>query len=112
MTDRDRLVDLLIYSPSLDTWENDFEGAADYLLANGVIVPPCKVGDYVLWDNGLSHNTLKRVNGFYYHSNDKGLRFILDDCSPIVNISNIIKILTKEEAEEKLKELEDNAKNS
>ena len=26
---------------------------ADYLLANGVIVPPCKVGDYVLWNNGL-----------------------------------------------------------
>ena len=111
MTDRDRLVELLIYSPSLDTLENDFEGAADYLIANGVIVPPCKVGDYVLWDCGLkgSKLQLKQVIGFYYKPTNLGLRFILEDCEPIINHSGIVSILTKEEAEEKLKELEDDA---
>lgn len=42
MTDRDRLIDLLydVENARIDT-------IADYLLANGVIVPPCKVGDMV-----------------------------------------------------------------
>lgn len=44
---REKLIELLQNAPS------DFEGnknvstLADYLLANGVIVPPCKVGDIV-----------------------------------------------------------------
>ena len=60
MTDRDRLAELLINSPSLDTWENDFEGAADYLLENGVIVPPCKVGDTV-WELYTQYNGNMRI---------------------------------------------------
>ena len=41
----DRLIDLLwkIYSTKIPTMGD----LADYLLANGVIVPPCKVGDKV-----------------------------------------------------------------
>lgn len=53
MTDRDRLIKILkasvygniddgFYGPELDC-----ENVADYLLANGVIVPPCKVGQKV-----------------------------------------------------------------
>ena len=47
MTERERLEELLMASPT------DFDGnrnvgvIADYLIANGVIVPPCKVGDTV-----------------------------------------------------------------
>ena len=47
MTMRERLIELL------NDWgnkENDgvrAESMADYLLANGIIVPPCKVGDTV-----------------------------------------------------------------
>ena len=52
MTDRDRLIELMDNIISSSEYENynSFEWAehtADYLLANGVIVPPCKVGDMV-----------------------------------------------------------------
>lgn len=49
MTERERLIEML------NEWgnkENDgvrAESIADYLLENGVIVPPCKVGDNVYW---------------------------------------------------------------
>lgn len=53
MTDRERLIELVkasvygnidegFYGPELNC-----ENVTDYLLANGVIVPPCKVGDIV-----------------------------------------------------------------
>lgn len=49
MNDRDRLKEL-IKNAFLEEYEKrDFiteEHTADYLLANGVIVPPCKVGGY------------------------------------------------------------------
>ena len=45
MTDRERLIELLD-GKSIDT-QADVEYVADYLLENGVIVPPCKVGDTV-----------------------------------------------------------------
>lgn len=43
MTDRDRLIELI------EGWYANptTEYLADYLLANGVIIPPCKVGDKV-----------------------------------------------------------------
>lgn len=55
MTDRDKLIELLKGAENkvgevltkaldLDEWLSIY---ADYLLANGVIVPPCKVGDKV-----------------------------------------------------------------
>ena len=40
---RDRLIDILLHKPNKLT----FEQLGDYLLANGVILPPCKVGDTV-----------------------------------------------------------------
>ena len=43
---RDRLIELIKKEGSM--YEvNDIKHLADYLLANGVIVPPCKVGDVV-----------------------------------------------------------------
>jgi hypothetical protein len=107
MTDRERLIKL--YDNFTDTHPSWYaEELADYILANGVIVPPCKVGDYVLWDNGLkdSKPTMKEVKGLYYNSENLGLRYILEDCQLIVNFSAIVGILTKEEAEAKLKERE------
>ena len=114
MTDRDRLIEFLHIAPLeyAKKEKNDtrmfVEFYADYLLANGVIVPPCKVGDYVLWDNGLKESELqmKEVKGIYYDSTNLGMRYILEDFQPIVNHSAIKGILTKEEAEEKLKERE------
>ncbi len=50
---RDRLIELLKESKYGDwNWLVDdirIDDFADYLLDNGVIVPPCKVGDKVYW---------------------------------------------------------------
>ena len=52
MTDRDRLIELIQNAlaaygteANADCKPQDF--IADFVLANGVIVPPCKVGDIV-----------------------------------------------------------------
>ena len=51
---RDRLIELLLNSDPLherdmddDLVDGEIEAIADHLLANGVIVPPCKIGDEV-----------------------------------------------------------------
>lgn len=53
MAERERLIELLCSAPlGSKTFEQQYYKStitkiADYLLANGVIVPPCKVGDTV-----------------------------------------------------------------
>lgn len=49
MTDREKLIDLIVSADIslFGTGKPYAEVYADYLLANGVIVPPCKVGDIV-----------------------------------------------------------------
>ena len=63
MTDRDRLIEIIRQGKDMTPCakDNDYrcegikcadcesESIADHLLANGVIVPPCKVGDKVWW---------------------------------------------------------------
>ncbi len=107
MTDRDRLIDILICH-----W---FDGmtmgqCADMLLANGVIVPPCKVGDkvYVLI-NGKVEKT--KIFSMIAETEDNHWIYILK-CNVFLGVSMFKKFifgktvfLTKEEAEEKLKEL-------
>lgn len=119
MTDRDRLIELIGDLPFSREYENynSLEWAehfSDHLLSNGVIVPPCKVGDVVYvvsqgqgfcmrWNvyegkvvdihlNRHNKLTIRVENGekfFGYYEP----RFIF---------------LTKEEAEAKLKEREGN----
>ena len=63
MTQKERLVELLkgtikpICFPNWKTWIEAAEQLADHLLSNGVIVPPCKVGD---WVYEVSNIILKR----------------------------------------------------
>lgn len=65
MTDREKLVELIeqVYYCSI-------EELADHLLANGVIVPPCKVGDTVyylddiVWDSECSDCEHYLIGGF------------------------------------------------
>lgn len=55
MTDKEKLIELLhrasygAYNHTLEDTHTDkaIEDIADYLLSNGVIVPPCKIGDVV-----------------------------------------------------------------
>lgn len=73
MTDRDRLIELcnkkintMQFSNS-DEWfdfQQKVEQISDYLIANGVIVPPCKVGDCVRF-KGLT--SLWQVDAIHYY---------------------------------------------
>lgn len=60
MTDRERLIELIGNYPCMSTAEDCFmesiaSDLADYLLANGVIVPPCKVGDKVYYISAVGN---------------------------------------------------------
>ena len=67
MTDRDRLIELIKNYPCMSTAKNCFmesiaEDLTDYLLANGVIVPPCKVGDTVYFLDAICVNDSYCIN--------------------------------------------------
>ena len=108
MTDRDRLIELISRVQYLGGLE---EKVADHLLANGVIVPPCKVGDkiYML--------VTRKTHSFVFEERKKMLRvdnqhtFIKETYLTKLNFFKVIDdfgktvFLTKEEAEAKLKEL-------
>ena len=109
MTERDRLIELIANADTYDSYECKLctkedtycircgaEKLTDYLLANGVIVLPCKFGDYILWDNGLKDSKLKmlEVKGFCYNTADLGLRYILEDCQPIISHSGIVGVVS------------------
>ena len=58
---RDRLIELLKNSSQYITEQDSLiEKIADYLLENGVIVPPCKVGEtvYVIFNGGIYKATV------------------------------------------------------
>ena len=106
MTDRDRLIKLLQEPPA--DWEgNRGVGAiADHLLANGVIVPPCKVGDtvyeieygigsYELWEKNLCKTEVKAI-----------CILTENDYHPLNRIGKDV-FLTKEDGEQVLKEREE-----
>lgn len=105
MNGRDKLIELIEQAEGLKN--NDFpsvEEIADHLLANGVIVPPCKVGDtvyYIVFDKvykGKCHAITQHENRLQIHLYD----YDFDNAS--IKSENVF--LTKEEAEEKLKEHE------
>lgn len=71
---------------------------------NGVIVPPCKVGDTVYWetsDNRIVGGKIVKSSYKFRVQVDSGLEFSFDD----FELGNVI-FLTREEAERALKESE------
>lgn len=61
MGDRDRLIELIINAKREDPETGSFtEFLADHLIANGAIVPPCKVGDTVY--TSYDHLSYKQTN--------------------------------------------------
>ena len=69
MTEREKLMELLSKAP-LGNYplgeqfsNGTVEKIADYLLENGVIMPPVKIGDMV-WDNDFGHPQGYDVTGF------------------------------------------------
>lgn len=89
------------------------EVVADYLLANGVIVPPCKVGDKMYYDGEhfashckgeIMEATVAFINTEVCSTHRGEVDMVFDfDC-----FGKIV-FLTREEAEAKLKEGENNA---
>ena len=114
MTDRDRLIELLEDTAHEKGGMPSFSEIADYLLANGVILPPCKVGDRlfcVITDSGINktytHIEACKVADITYFTNDSfviGVREINRHYSHNVVLGKGA-FNTFEEAEEKLKEL-------
>lgn len=119
MTDRDRLKELLKQANTLylDYLENidqkgliDTEGKAkffaDYLIANGVIVPPCKVGDIIYQTDGVRiyASTIHEIT----YTSSKVI-FVTENIDFDEQAINNSIFLTREEAEKALERSKGNA---
>ena len=103
---RDRLIDLIV-SADISLFGTDkpyAEVYADYLLANGVIVPPFKVGDKVYYITGLHDKVVKeaKIEELYYNGDGFAYRVSSDYLYFDMQAEEVF--LTREEAEAKLKE--------
>lgn len=133
MTERERLIELLKKAPlcnrdfDLQYSDGTIEKFAEYLLENGVIVPPCKVGDtvYCEYNKKVIEGTVRLIrpfisaNGVVFKGNlicevdnpflDNGtkevieLYVVFDTSYEIKNGIDRIAYFTKEEAEQALK---------
>ena len=122
---RDRLIELLEEKLNFEFLSHQIEALADYLLANGVIVPPCKVGDTVYYINRSYHIELKKDTIYEAKvvrivTTSLGTSLVIQirgewgciqqsniDCIETPDVKDFYRtvFLTKEEAEKKLKEL-------
>ena len=138
MTEREKLIELIHTSTSLYMEDDDYDNAdeyiADRLLANGVIVPPCKVGDKVykvctvnsrikfgsLWDGKVVESNCDRCgyrNAYCYnigiqkHEHELMVDVIVEKkvyslvfLAEIIPYFGTVWFTSKEEAEKALKE--------
>ena len=122
---RDRLVELINQGllKQGQGWRTEL--IADHLIANGVIVPPCKVGDTVYYINRFYHielrkDTIYKAKVVRFVTTFLGTSLVIQirdesgctelsniDCVETPNIKDFSKtvFLTKEAAEQKLKEM-------
>lgn len=109
MTDRDRLIELKRQAVNYAQEKADERGGlvciddgVDYLLANGVIVPPCKVGDKIYQTDGVRiyESTINEITFTTQKMICVTENIAFDETAVGKSI-----FLTKEEAEQKLKEL-------
>lgn len=103
MTDRDRLIHKIM---SLNKPTISLQTAMDIvdaIIDEGVIVPPCKVGDYVKIE-GIE--SFLQVESIHYYRNGLPKIGVTDGRIAITfTIIEKFEVFTKEEAEAKLKEL-------
>ena len=108
MTDRERLIELIDYVLKFQPWGeigyHTSKELADYLLANGVIVPPCKVGDTV-YEFGCTDPFGGQLDLYVVESTVSGIAIFTTKDIHNMNCFGKTVFLTKEEAEEKLKEI-------
>lgn len=111
MTDRDRLIELLCKAPlGFKTFENQYYKStiskiADYLIANGAICPPCKVGDTIYQIDGVRiyPSTIHEVT----YTSSKVI-FVTESIVFDEQAINNSIFLTREEAEKALERSEGN----
>ena len=97
MTDRERLIDLMIDAKRTEPETGSFtEYLADYLLEHGVIVLPCKVGDTLYCESA--------IKGHITYLKAPDLEWIFENRE----IFGKEIFLTREEAERALKECKNN----
>ena len=108
MNQRDRLVELIQRVQYMGGLEKRL---ADYLLDNGVIVPPCKVGDKVYIPSGDEEFYWVDVYKVkYFYCSSKGINRFYIECGTMGNnfrpkdIGKTV-FLTREEAEKALEEM-------
>lgn len=77
MTERERLIDI-IYNADNDCTLSWSEIIADNLLSNGVIVPPCKVGDTVYPKPSFGHTAPEKVTGIYIYEHFAAIKTTRD----------------------------------
>lgn len=127
---KERLVELICNCPSKIMGANMFLekislDLADYLIENGVIVPPCKFGDTVYVIPSKANYGINVINGFGHlnkvyeqkvckveiYANNK---YLLSTCDGMQSVhSDLFKetwFLSREEAEAKLKERKEDKK--
>ena len=117
MTNRDRLIKLIINAKRDDPETGSFtEHLADYLLANGVIVPPCKFLQKVFViptiENNLSDITEMKCIGFSLSHDSYNANLITDKnklYQPCFGGFGKTVFLTREEAEQALERSKGNA---
>ena len=98
MTDRERLIDLMVDAKRTEPETGSFtEYLADYLLEHGVIVLPCKVGDTLYCESA--------IKGHITYLKAPDLEWIFENRE----IFGKEIFLTREEAERALRECKDNA---
>lgn len=90
-----------------DNYKSRSEFVSDHLLANGVIVPPCKVGDKVYRISTRPHSRMKYVQETTISRiaiDNEGI-WLFCTCNPIAKcVFGKTVFLSREEAEAKLKE--------
>lgn len=119
MTDRERLIELIRKAKKNTKGANcDLEREmlfADYLLKNGVVVPPCKVGErlYFLYDCTFANRAnltphIYETNDWYFDIDEKGISILTRSIRSYKGghhyyLGKTV-FLTREEAEKTLKD--------
>lgn len=111
MSDRlTRLIDGFVFGSqiavnSIERNSAKVKELADYLIANGVIVPPCKVGDTIYQTDGVRIYT-STIHEITYTLSK--VIFVTENTVFDEQAINNSIFLTREEAEKALKEIESN----
>ena len=108
MTERERLIELIQKSVN-GCARNWAETIADYLLSNGVIVPPCKFNDDLWWidDDNTVRCQERAIKTICCHEN--GTFSIIDTDGNEDKIGTRYAYITKEEAEKALEDMKGGA---